>query len=233
MNWIKKRSNLDNKIVLDLGCGNGIFLRDHADVIKEGHGVDNSKKMIELANLNISQRVTLKNNISFQSIKGPKLPFQDNQFDTIVSILSFRYLDWDPMISEMLRILKDKGQIIIIDMVAKPLSSHEWLLFLWQKIKKEFLHTKNKKFHKNLSALVNHKEWKRMLNHNPMRAEHEYLWYLKSRFPLCHISNINLGFHSRTLGFDSGCISKSMILENINNQKDMVSDIPKGKKTAH
>lgn len=43
-----------------------------------------------------------------------------------------------------------------------------------------------------------------MLQFNPIRATHEYVWYFESRFPGKKVEVLNLGWNNRVLAFDSG-----------------------------
>jgi hypothetical protein len=52
--------------------------------------------------------------------------------------------------------------------------------------------------------MVTDRRWQTMLKYNPMRAEHEYTWYLESRFPGRRTEILNVGWSSRILAFRSG-----------------------------
>ncbi|MBU0458652.1 class I SAM-dependent methyltransferase [Patescibacteria group bacterium] len=70
----------DGSNVLDLGCGNGRlfkYLKGVTDV--QYKGVDNSEKLIEIAKQNIPEG-------DFEVGDVLKLPFEDNSFDTVISI---------------------------------------------------------------------------------------------------------------------------------------------------
>ena len=60
--------------------------------------------------------------LSFQKIDGPALPFADGSFDLVTSFLSFRYLDWDPIMQEIRRVLAPGGHLMIVDMVERALA---------------------------------------------------------------------------------------------------------------
>ena len=117
--------------VLDIGCGNGALLRTLSPFIDRGIGVDVSENL-----LNYAKDANADNaKLSFQQIDGPVLSFENNQFDVVISLLSFRYLDWDPMMSEIERVLKPEGRLIIVDMVTAPVLAREWPQFLLSKLK--------------------------------------------------------------------------------------------------
>ena len=101
LRWLRRRlSELHKPRLLDLGCGTGSFLRAIEDLVEQARGVDLSAGMISHA----LKRSTSGGKLSFTKIDGPQLPFADDSFDVVTSILSFRYLDWDPIIAEVLRV---------------------------------------------------------------------------------------------------------------------------------
>ena len=154
-------------------------------------------------------------NLSFCKISGPVLPFPDNSFDVVLSVLAFRYLDWDPITQEILRVLKPGGEIWVVDMVAAPVSWREWPFFFWSKLQQQAQSFLRRDFVRQLKLMVRSKTWQQMLKHNPIRAEHEYRWYFTSRFPKSSMSVINMGWHSRILAFRSGpVLVKSIAKQN-------------------
>ncbi|MES0489354.1 MAG: class I SAM-dependent methyltransferase [Leptospirales bacterium] len=223
MNWIHsvwpKGSNLS---ILDVGCGNGALLKELSGKIKQGIGVDNSSTMIKFAKLNNIHN----KNINFEQITEPKLKFKDNSFDLVISLLSFRYLDWDPVIHEILRVLKEGGSIIIIDMVAKPVAFSEYAQFILSKTKTILYQMKNRRFSNALQKMVHSKEWRQMVQYNPIRDEHEILWYLTSRFPDVTIKKLNIGWNARTIGFSTGPLKKQKVINHIKVLPEMTQQSP-------
>jgi ubiquinone/menaquinone biosynthesis C-methylase UbiE len=183
--------------VLDIGCGNGAFLRQLGPQLSEGAGVDASAGMLNIAETKAKEKNLV--NLTFNRISGPQLPFEDNRFDYVISVLSFRYLDWDPMVHEMLRVLKPGGRILILDMVAAPVKVIEWPRLLYHKLRHYWQRFQNPKYYQALSKMVRTPQWQQMLKYNPIRAEHEYSWYFKSRFPDSKYSCINIGWNSRII----------------------------------
>lgn len=100
--------------ILDLACGTGELARL---LLKEQPtqqivGIDISEKMLAIA------REKLQNypNVSFAVASASALPFANNSFDVIVSANAFHYFeDPDAALKEMKRVLKPKGQVIILD----------------------------------------------------------------------------------------------------------------------
>lgn len=206
--WLKRHIEpLERGLsVLDIGCGNGALLRalseDLPDHIARGHGVDASRAMIERA----SAEQAHLSHLTFDTIDGPDLPFEDNQFDVVISFLSFRYLDWDPLMREVIRTLKPGGHLIIIDMVTAPLKLKELPMFARSKLTYRRVKKEHPVFHQRLTKLVKRPEWRQMLHYNPIRAQHEMVWYLESRFEGRRVEMINAGLANRVLAFDSGPI---------------------------
>ncbi len=186
--------------VLDVGCGNGALLASLSGRIASGVGVDASAKMIERA----KERGRAHPKVSFETIDGPRLPFPDASFDVIVSLLSFRYLDWDPMMNEMRRVLAPNGKILIVDMVTVPVALRETPKLALSKARQVRNHLANPRFASALRKMVSDPGWKTMLKYNPIRSEHEFKWYLESRFPGRTTELLNVGWNARVLAFDSG-----------------------------
>ena len=192
--------------VLDIGCGNGALLNALRDRIKSGAGVDESAGMIEQA----KKRNAGIEKLSFSVINGPVLPFETAAFDIVISMMSFRYLDWDPLLSEVKRVTRAGGKFLILDMVTVPVSVGEYPKFLADKLRTMFGQKTNKEFNANLARLVRHPDWKKMLEYNPIRSEHEMKWYLESRFPGQKVEVLNIGWNARLIAFDSGAVEKGV-----------------------
>jgi ubiquinone/menaquinone biosynthesis C-methylase UbiE len=203
-NWIAAHLPQSKDItVVDIGCGNGALLKELSLRIKSGIGLDISSGILDRA------RTFTKgiSNLGFRQLNGPQLPLEDHSVDVFISMLSFRYLDWDPLMDEVKRVLKPGGKVMIIDMVTVPAKWHEFPKLLQSKMLQYSQRLTQPAFYKNLKRLVNDPAWKEMLKHNPIRAEHEMKWYLESRFPSRKVEKINVGWNSCILAFDSGNIS--------------------------
>lgn len=186
--------------VLDIGCGNGALLNALSSRIMCGAGVDESEAILERAR----KRNAGISNIEFSKIDSPILPFDDATFDVTISLMSFRYLDWDPLLKEIKRVMKPGGRLLIVDMVTDPVKLREYPQLVVDKFRTLARQRTNATFNANLQRLVSHPDWKRMLEYNPIRSEHEMKWYLESRFPGQKMETLNLGWHARIVAFDSG-----------------------------
>src|SRR5262249_14909628 len=159
-----------------------------------------SNKMIELAEARGSKFA----NLDFQVVNEPRLDFPDQFFDVVISFMSFRYLDWDPMVNEIRRVLVPGGKILIVDMAAAPVTRRDLTLFTRSCFRYLLQRVRRRRFMQNLRRLVSDPHWQTMVKYNPIRAEHEYRWYLESRFPSSKLEVLNVGWTHRLLAFDSG-----------------------------
>ncbi len=204
--WLGEHLPQGNFSMLDIGCGNGALLNALADRVTMGRGVDESAGIIERAKLKNKDHDQLE----FQNINGPVLPFEDATFDVVTSLMSFRYLDWDPLLSEIKRVMKPGGKFLIIDMVTVPVAISEYPRLLKDKLRTKRDQKANAQFDAALQKLVSHPDWKKMLEYNPIRSEHEMKWYLESRFPGQKMETLNMAWNSRIVAFDSGPVEKGI-----------------------
>lgn len=209
-NWLERHLPQTGELdVLDIGCGNGALLNALSDRIKYGAGVDESEAILQKA----QQRNAGRSNLEFKKITSPALPFAAASFDVVISLMSFRYLDWDPLLTEVKRVTKSGGRFLIVDMVTDPVKRSEYPQLLRDKFRTMFRQRTNKAFKANLQKLVRHPDWKKMLEYNPIRSEHEMKWYLESRFPGREMEILNLGWNARTVAFDSGPVERGVEAE--------------------
>ena len=130
--WLNKHlSGRDDLTILDIGCGNGALLNALSTRIKYGAGVDESEAIIERAR----KRNAGLGNLKFARIDSPTLPFEDATFDVVISLMSFRYLDWDPLLKELRRVIKPGGWLLIVDMVTDPVKPKEYSQLIKDKIR--------------------------------------------------------------------------------------------------
>lgn len=108
-----------NSHVLDLGCGyQGKLLQLLSNKIKQGVGYD----------MSVSKK-PIANNIKLNSGQvDTKLPFSKNNFDLVIASAVIEHVKYpNLLISEVYRLLKPKGQLMLTtpSVKAKPLL--EWL----------------------------------------------------------------------------------------------------------
>src|SRR5215471_2310884 len=106
--------------ILDAGCGSGpLFaaLRDRGAIVT---GFDKSAGMLELARRRLGDDADLQ----VAELGGP-LPFLDDTFDDVTASLVLHYLeDWGPALSELRRVLKPGGRLIVF--VDHPFAENLW-----------------------------------------------------------------------------------------------------------
>ncbi|MGC4066426.1 MAG: class I SAM-dependent methyltransferase [Polyangiaceae bacterium] len=168
--------------------------------LARGTGVDISRPLLEIAR----NRAKALPKLEFLQIDGPHLPLADRSFDLIVSVLSFRYLDWDPMMNELRRVLAPGGRMLIIDVVTTPLTLSDVPHALRSKVRHVF---RRRRFPDSIRAqrvLTSDPRWANMLKYNPVRLERELRLYLESRFPDGKLEVLSIEGSHRTLAFDTG-----------------------------
>lgn len=192
--------------VLEIGCGNGALLRalDEQGDIDFAVGADSSAGMLARAAERSHDRARLR----FIKVNGPALDIPDAHVDVVISFLSFRYLDWDPVMAEIRRVLAPGGRLWVVDMVERPARIRELPVLARSAIAHLRTRLVRRQFAKDLTALTTHPDWLNMLKHNPIRAEHEYRWYFGSRFPAAELETLTATASARVLAFDSGPLPK-------------------------
>jgi ubiquinone/menaquinone biosynthesis C-methylase UbiE len=93
--------------VLDVGCGPGSVLNQltHAFEV-EGVGIDASSKMIDVARREAPET-------EFHVGRAERLPFGDQSFDAVISRLVVHHLDRRRAFTEMRRVLRRGGRIVL------------------------------------------------------------------------------------------------------------------------
>ncbi len=112
LDLILKVVDLRNKRILDLGCGEGVWLRKFLEFTspENVYGSDIDQESIDTAIINTPE---LKNSNLVVSV-GEALPFKDNYFDTVFQNEVLEHVKDDKkVISECLRVLKPEGKLIV------------------------------------------------------------------------------------------------------------------------
>ena len=204
--WLDARVPSDpNQTVLDIGCGNGALLQALAPRVGHGIGLDSSPAMLQKA-----QERCRAQDTSFHLVNGPQIPLEENSVDLAISLLSFRYLDWDPLMGELRRVLRPGGRFLVVDMVTGTPTLQEAPRAVVDSLRGAVQRRLRPRFTRALTRLVADPRWATMLHYNPIRAQHEYVWYLESRFPGRTVEVLNIGTHARVLAFDSGPIEAGL-----------------------
>jgi SAM-dependent methyltransferase len=88
--------------ILDAGCGSGPLFASLRERGASVSGIDKSAGMLELARRRLGAGAELR------------VPFPDDSFDDVIASLSMHYLqDWGPTLTEVRRVLKPGGRMIM------------------------------------------------------------------------------------------------------------------------
>jgi len=111
---VKEKQNL-----LEVGCGNGAVSKYVAKKYPLNvTGVDIDPEQIKLAQENIGDIP----NIHFLEVDATNLPFQDNDFDIVLSFGVMHHISsWLDALGEIRRVLKPKGYFIYYDLIYPEL----------------------------------------------------------------------------------------------------------------
>ena len=106
--------------VLDIGCGAGVDTILAAIIVgPKGSviGVDIVSEMIARAENNL-QMMEL-DNVNFQKLSGENLPYSDDTFDVVISNGVINLIpDKEAAMSEIIRVLKPAGRLMVADQIA-------------------------------------------------------------------------------------------------------------------
>src|SRR5262245_22704968 len=104
---------------LDLACGTGMVACAFATIAGHVTGIDITPAMLEQARL-LAQRCSLTN-LSWRQGDIEELPFDDDEFSVVVSRYAFHhFLNPDIVLSEMARVCRPGGRILIADGCPPP-----------------------------------------------------------------------------------------------------------------
>jgi ubiquinone/menaquinone biosynthesis C-methylase UbiE len=106
--------NVQNKIILDNGCGSGVlsvlFALEGGDVI----GIDKCERAIHEAK-RLAQSCNTDHRCTFINCKSEMMPIADASIDIIFSRSTMQYMDSSKVICEYMRVLKPSGTLAIIE----------------------------------------------------------------------------------------------------------------------
>lgn len=107
-------SRLHGHDILELGCGLGDLLADMLEMGYQCRAVEHSPQMVAAARDTLRKRHLGQDaTVILGSAQG--LPFSDTSFDTVISTFPSEYI-YDPdTISEVARILRPGGRLIVIE----------------------------------------------------------------------------------------------------------------------
>ena len=103
--------------ILDVGCGTGSHLELYQRFGCNLFGIDLSPAMLEVA------RARLGDSAQLELGDATRMSFEDHKFDLVISMLSLHEMTQQTrsgVLSEMKRVLKDDGRILLIDYHPGP-----------------------------------------------------------------------------------------------------------------
>ncbi|MDD1673099.1 MAG: class I SAM-dependent methyltransferase [Methanomicrobiales archaeon] len=109
---------LDTKgLLLDIGCGTGLFIERYLTQGSEAIGIDLSRGMIAHARERLPES-------DFLVGTAEALPFRENTFDSVASLLTFSYIQHpEAMIADVHRILRPGGTFALCTLGKNLLTS--------------------------------------------------------------------------------------------------------------
>jgi ubiquinone/menaquinone biosynthesis C-methylase UbiE len=101
-------------VVADLGCGSGYFTIPISRKVTKVYGIDVLKEMLEFLQQKIQKQKIV--NIETLLSKENKIPLQNESVDLLLSVNTLHeFYEKDKTINEIRRVLRFKGQAVIVD----------------------------------------------------------------------------------------------------------------------
>lgn len=119
-----------NHDVLDVGCGTGTLALKIAEKVRRVTGIDASKEMVSVA----KEKSKNTKNVNIIEAIMENLPFKDNSFDVVICSMTIHHLPTEDKINalkEMKRVLKKKGQFLLVDFGKSDCKKGKIVKFLW------------------------------------------------------------------------------------------------------
>jgi ubiquinone/menaquinone biosynthesis C-methylase UbiE len=112
-NWITEAiPHIQGQCVLEVSFGTGLLLTQYAGKFKT-YGIDYNSKMVAISKKNLKNRGILA---TLTQGNVESLPYDNDSFDTVLNTMAFTsYPDAMKAMSELNRVLKPEGKLIIID----------------------------------------------------------------------------------------------------------------------
>jgi ubiquinone/menaquinone biosynthesis C-methylase UbiE len=104
-----------SETVLDVACGPGLVVRAFATVASHVTGIDVTPAMIVRAR----ELVSGQSNVSFDLGDVNALPYEDREFDVVVSRFAFHhFVDPRGVLGEMKRVCRPGGRVVVCDLLG-------------------------------------------------------------------------------------------------------------------
>ncbi|KGP72611.1 class I SAM-dependent methyltransferase [Pontibacillus yanchengensis] len=112
---------IENAYMLELGCGHGFVTQAFQHLQADVKGIHCSPQEISIAQKQNPEAYYLKGNPEY-------LPFEKDSFDIVYACNQWEHLDRNKVLSEVDRVLKPKGYLLILD--ANCRLDHEGVVYL-------------------------------------------------------------------------------------------------------
>jgi len=142
---------LENKTILEIGCGNGVQTKYILNKYKPKSitGIDLNEENIKIANRE-KERRGIKNAHFYVDDAQQLSKFEDDSIDVIINIESaFHYPDKPLFLKQLFRVLKPGGHFLIADILTSH-NKNKWFKKSWKK-KMVFHHWDQKKYETELA----------------------------------------------------------------------------------
>lgn len=101
-------------VAVDLGCGSGFFTFPLAKKVKKVYAIDMQKEMLEILEQKIRKQKI--RNIELVLSKGNEIPLENESVELLMTVNTLHeFNDKKRMIKETQRVLKPKGEVLIVD----------------------------------------------------------------------------------------------------------------------
>ena len=115
--------------VVDLGCGTGLSTMPWAPLANQVIGIDPSDEMLAIANRGACA------SIRFMKGTGQSIPLPNASVDIVACHASIHWMDPEPSMAEIMRVLKPQGMFVLLNHNWPPLSNDLELDALYFKFK--------------------------------------------------------------------------------------------------
>ena len=150
---------IKNKVVLDLGCGTGKFMKKFYKEALKYYGLDLSNEQLKIAKNKVKS-----NNVQFICCSAENIPLPENSIDVIISTWVLgTILEEDrrnKVLNEMKRVLKSDGSIYLVE----------------NDIGGEFEEIRNR--YPNIKRTKDYNDW---IEYNKFKIESQFKTYFKFR----------------------------------------------------
>jgi len=197
--WLKGLiEKLKPRSLLDLGCGNGYLAQALAPLVPELCAVEPSAPMFEIARLRLGGGAQPP--VSLYNAAAENLPFASGFFDAAVSLLSFRYMDWDKSLEEIHRVLKPEGTFILIDLFAARFNPFHFGTYCKTAAGLRLQYAANRGYRRKLKELSRNADWQKMVSEHPKRELGGAKQAIEKKFRISAEEILSAGLRGKVAG---------------------------------